>query len=111
MVTNDTSVKAALTSGLKQVLEDESMIKLMHDCRRPAAAIRYQLQISLCNVFDTQVDLSYPHHVVQDSSTGTCFHSLRMSFLVSSSSGGRLLCNAPHYKSVPWNTQIGQALI
>ena len=55
MVTTDRSVKAALISGLKQVLEDESVIKLMHDCRRPAAAIRYQLEISMCNVFDTQV--------------------------------------------------------
>lgn len=60
MVTNDRSVKAALISGLKQVLEDESVIKVMHDCRKPAAAIRYQLQIGLRSVFDTQVHFTPP---------------------------------------------------
>lgn len=59
MVTIDHSVRAALISGLKQVLEDNSVIKIMHDCRRPAAAIRYQLQINLCNVFDTQASADF----------------------------------------------------
>ena len=91
MVTDDRSVKAALVSGLKQVLEDGSLIKLMHDCRRPAAAIRYQLQISLSNVFDTQVD-TCPHHVAQVSGTVACCHFLHMSFLVNSAFGGKLCC-------------------
>ena len=55
MITSDRSVKAALISGLKQILEDDTVVKIMHDCREPAAAILYQLQINLCNVFDTQV--------------------------------------------------------
>ena len=55
MVTSDRSIKAALINGLKQILEDDSVVKIMHDCREPAAAIYYQLQIKLCNVFDTQV--------------------------------------------------------
>ena len=81
MVTNDRSVKAALISGLKQVLEDESVIKLMHDCRRPAAAIRYQLQISLCNIFDTQVN-AILHQVLRCFRSSTEFTKIMSCFLV-----------------------------
>ena len=44
-----------LVSGLRQVLESDSIIKVMHDSGKPAAAVFYQLGIRLCNVFDTQV--------------------------------------------------------
>lgn len=47
--------RETVVSGLKEVLESNSIIKVMHDCSKPAAAIFYQLHIRLCNVFDTQV--------------------------------------------------------
>ena len=54
LVTDDSSVKGALISTLGKILEDDRTMKLMHDCCRPAAALHYQLQINICNVFDTQ---------------------------------------------------------
>ncbi len=49
------ATRETMISGLAQVLENEGIIKVMHDCAKPAAAIYYQLGIKLCNVFDTQV--------------------------------------------------------
>lgn len=86
MVTNDRSVKAALISGLKQVLEDESVVKVMHDCRKPAAAIRYQLQIGLRSVFDTQVP-STPLHAVQTV-------GLHVSFMANTAPAAKLYCGS-----------------
>lgn len=54
LVTNDDATKAALISVVKGVLENGGKMKLMHDCRRPVAALRYQLHIQLSNVFDPQ---------------------------------------------------------
>lgn len=54
LVTNDDATKSALISVVKGVLEDGGKMKLMHDCRRPVAALRYQLHIQLSNVFDPQ---------------------------------------------------------
>ena len=47
---------------LKRLLEDEDLIKVMHDCRKASAALFNDLGIRLNNVFDTQVS--------------TCMHSL-----------------------------------
>ena len=44
-----------LVQGLKQVLESQSIIKVMHACHDAAAALRYQLGIRVAHVFDTQV--------------------------------------------------------
>ena len=55
LVAINSFTREAVVSGLKEVLESNSIIKVMHDCSKPAAAIFYQLHIRLCNVFDTQV--------------------------------------------------------
>lgn len=40
---------------LKDILEDKSVTKVMHDCRQDSAALFYQFGIKLKNVLDTQV--------------------------------------------------------
>lgn len=40
--------------GLKQLLEDERIVKVFHDCRNDSANLHAQFQIVLTNVFDTQ---------------------------------------------------------
>ncbi len=40
---------------LKDMLEGSHMMKIFHDCRRAASALRYQQGIVISNVFDTQV--------------------------------------------------------
>ena len=40
---------------LKDILEDESVTKVIHDCRQDSAALFYQFGIKLNNVLDTQV--------------------------------------------------------
>jgi len=55
LVAVDPKTRETVVSGLRQVLESDSIIKVMHDCGKPAAAVFYQLGIRLCNVFDTQV--------------------------------------------------------
>lgn len=41
--------------GLKQLLEDENVIKIIHDCRNDSYNLYAQYNILLRNVFDTQV--------------------------------------------------------
>ena len=60
--------REVLVSSLMKVLEDGNIIKVMHDCRHPAAAIHYQLGIKLSNVFDTQV--AFASLVLMPSSLG-----------------------------------------
>ncbi|CAG0924315.1 unnamed protein product [Notodromas monacha] len=48
--------------GLQQFLEDESIIKVMHDCRNDSAAFSSQFGIRLRNVFDTQSAHAVLHH-------------------------------------------------
>ena len=55
LVAINSFTRETVVSGLREVLESNSIIKVMHDCSKPAAAIFYQLHIRLCNVFDTQV--------------------------------------------------------
>lgn len=40
---------------LRSLMENSSVVKVIHDCRQDSAALFYQLQIRLDNVFDTQV--------------------------------------------------------
>jgi len=42
-------------SGLRQILEDPNMRKVIHDCRLDSDALFHEYQVSLKNVFDTQV--------------------------------------------------------
>lgn len=46
---------ALLVEGkLKEILESEKLLKVMHDCRNDSAALYHQFGITLKNVFDTQ---------------------------------------------------------
>lgn len=47
-----------LGAGLGQVLMDESVVKVVHDCRPLEDLLHHQFDINLANVFDTQVS----HH-------------------------------------------------
>lgn len=49
------SEREVLISTLKALLESQSIVKILHDCRQDAAALHYQLGITLQNVLDTQV--------------------------------------------------------
>ena len=40
---------------LECLLEDESIMKVVHDCRQDSAALLHQHDIHLKNIFDTQV--------------------------------------------------------
>jgi hypothetical protein len=43
------------TEGLDNLLEDPTVIKVMHDCRKDAVALFGQLGVRLASVYDTQV--------------------------------------------------------
>ena len=45
---------------LKSLLQNPSVVKVVHDCRQDSAALFYQMQIKLENVFDTQVAATPP---------------------------------------------------
>jgi len=45
-------------SGMKALLEDASVLKVMHDCARSSDALSNLAGVRLCNVFDTYI--SYP---------------------------------------------------
>ena len=51
--------------SLRALLEDSSIVKILHDCRQAAAALFYQKKITMTNVFDTQVT-----HVLKAVMTG-----------------------------------------
>lgn len=44
-----------IVSGLGSVLEDPTVVKVMHDCRKDAVALFGQLGVRLVSVYDTQV--------------------------------------------------------
>ena len=52
--------------GLDTLLESESIVKVVHDCRNDSAALYYQHGITMKNVFDTQA----AHAVLQVQETG-----------------------------------------
>lgn len=52
--------------GLKQLLESEHIIKVVHDCRNDSAALFFQCDVQVKNVFDTQA----AHAVLQLQDTG-----------------------------------------
>jgi len=52
--------------GLKQLLESEHIIKVVHDCRNDSAALFFQCDVQVRNVFDTQA----AHAVLQLQDTG-----------------------------------------
>jgi len=52
--------------GLQRLLESEHIIKVVHDCRNDSAALHFQYNIMIKNVFDTQA----AHAVLQLQDTG-----------------------------------------
>lgn len=55
-----------INSGLKQLLESEQIVKIVHDVRIISVALNKQFDITLSSVFDTQV----AHLILQQQSTG-----------------------------------------
>lgn len=41
--------------GFHTLLHNQKVVKVLHDCRQAAVALFYQKNITICNVFDTQV--------------------------------------------------------
>lgn len=55
-----------LNGSLKELLESEKIIKVIHDARNDSSALFFQYGIKLANIFDTQVS----HAVIQQQNTG-----------------------------------------
>lgn len=53
----------ATDGGLKTLLEDENVIKIIHDCRNDSYNLYSQYNILLKNVFDTQVSQNIHIHI------------------------------------------------
>ncbi|OXB61157.1 hypothetical protein ASZ78_008441 [Callipepla squamata] len=49
----------AFRNGLRMVLEDKNILKVMHDCRWISDCLFHQYGVLLVNVFDTQVPFRY----------------------------------------------------
>lgn len=61
MLVTDSTAKDAVYRALKELVENQGIMKISHDCGHFAAALRYQLSAGLHTVFDTQVtDVSNP---------------------------------------------------
>ncbi len=52
-----------IVEELRSLMENSSVVKVIHDCRQDSAALFYQLQIRLANVFDTQVQALLTHQL------------------------------------------------
>jgi len=61
-----TSPALMTQGGLKKLLESEQIIKVVHDCRNDSAALFFQCDVQVRNVFDTQA----AHAVLQLQDTG-----------------------------------------
>jgi len=55
-------IASKIASHLQKVLENPSVVKVMHDCRMDSDALYHQFNIKLQNVFDTQVNNSCRAH-------------------------------------------------
>uniref|UniRef100_A0A7E4WAV0 3'-5' exonuclease domain-containing protein n=1 Tax=Panagrellus redivivus TaxID=6233 RepID=A0A7E4WAV0_PANRE len=72
------SASILLESGLKDLLESASVVKVMHDIKRVSNILAYQYNVSMRNVFDTQI----AHAVLQHEKFNKPFSDLRaISFL------------------------------
>lgn len=68
MLVTDTVAQDAVHKALKDLMEDQNIMKISHDCGRFAAALRDQLSVILRTTFDTQVkhvQLLFWHEHVQ----------------------------------------------
>lgn len=59
--------------GIKEILESPNIVKVVHDCRNDSAALYYQFDITLNNVFDTQA----AHAVILKTSTNKPVHKVK----------------------------------
>uniref|UniRef100_A0AC34GWQ9 3'-5' exonuclease domain-containing protein n=1 Tax=Panagrolaimus sp. ES5 TaxID=591445 RepID=A0AC34GWQ9_9BILA len=67
-----------LESGIKDLLESDSVLKVMHDIKRVANVLAHRYSVHMRNVFDTQI----AHAVLQHEKFGKPFNELRaISFL------------------------------
>ena len=57
LITVTPAEKPEMVAVLAALLQDEGVTKVVHDGRRDAEALLYQLDISLTNVLDTQVSI------------------------------------------------------
>ncbi|KAE9556118.1 hypothetical protein FO519_000606 [Halicephalobus sp. NKZ332] len=72
------SASILLESGLKDLLESDSVIKVIHDVKRVANILAHQYSTNMRKVFDTQI----AHAVLQHEKFGKPFNELRaISFL------------------------------
>lgn len=53
----------AIQEGLGEILTDESILKVVHDCRAMEDMLHHQFDLNLCNVFDTQAAEVYLYMV------------------------------------------------
>lgn len=59
MVT-DSIAQDAVHGALKELAENQNILKITHDCGRLAALLQFHLSAGLRTVFDTQVLLAIP---------------------------------------------------
>lgn len=52
-----------IVKELRSLMENSRVVKVIHNCRQDSAALFYQLQIRLDNVFDTQVQALLTHQL------------------------------------------------
>uniref|UniRef100_A0A915I0Q2 3'-5' exonuclease domain-containing protein n=1 Tax=Romanomermis culicivorax TaxID=13658 RepID=A0A915I0Q2_ROMCU len=67
------SASVLIESGLKEMLEDEHVVKVIHDCNRIASLLYDQYKLILRNVFDTQI----ANAVLQHQRTGKPLHDIK----------------------------------
>lgn len=62
-----------LESGVKEILESEKIIKVIHDARRVATLLAYRYAINLRKIFDTQI----AHAILQHDKFGKTLTDIR----------------------------------
>jgi ribonuclease D len=55
MIETNEDLRREQSIVLKGILEDATVVKIIHDCRQDSDALMCQFRITLCNVFDTSV--------------------------------------------------------
>ena len=62
------TAQGGVMKSLKALLEDKTVVKVIHDCRQDSAALYYQKGIKLENVFDTQVQSETSDYTISTAS-------------------------------------------
>ena len=61
-----------IAAQLKAMLQDSTIVKVMHDCRQDSAALYYQMGIKLQNIYDTQVKMACMQRSVHCHDSACC---------------------------------------